>query len=607
METQGQQPNSGMIVLPPSPQQPQVQPGQQQSADQNAVVRKILETLAQQSQRKQFAGQPVPQNIPQGGDRQAAMNIGMNTANPHAWGAQRMMASIGANIKTAVAKKKQDQLLQAEGDWNALASSLNELYAAQQSGDQKAVAAAQAKVDVTLGDQKKLKNMAKALNQDWLNPEKTTVYGEALKRVAAQQEQKKQQEGKKQQAVEGIRDLFKKLIGQNKQLKESQMTPDERTAMAREIQEKAPTSTGGDIKQTQEIAKTYMDIEQASKNARENYFPPVADENGVLRSVNKSNPSDVVTVRDASTGKDVKGIPKGGAPKPLMNGGVPYAIARNGKVVMPGGADWTKDDQALLDRAMGAAKEKQMLRLAPEIAAQIGEPPDPKEYKKGRSDPEYAKALATYGKQAETIRDRESTTLGVARAKAFNEYRPVQAMDDDGNVYYTTAKDAISQKLSGASEGVKLKPREQQMTDIQVASGKMRDAITGLDKPFSPDQIAKLHLALTTPDDTLANAEMATLATQNLTDKQQDFVVWTKQLNERAMSLRNVAGMGAGAQDLRNAIRDMIPGVRSGSKEMMFKQLDAFDNQVKILRAGVAHPGGKTATKDKDKDPLGIL
>jgi hypothetical protein len=35
----------------------------------------------------------------------------------------------------------------------------------------------------------------------------------------------------------------------------------------------------------------------------------------------------------------------------------------------------------------------------------------------------------------------------------------------------------------------------------------------------------------------------------------------------------------------------MIPGVRSGNKQMMNKQLDAFDNQVKILRSGIAHPG----------------
>jgi len=167
-------------------------------------------------------------------------------------------------------------------------------------------------------------------------------------------------------------------------------------------------------------------------------------------------------------------------------------------------------------------------------------------------------------------------------------------MNAEGDVYLDYAKNAIGQAPGG--EGIKLRPREAQIKDIQVASKKAREAINDLDKPFSTEQIAKLHLAMTTEDDTIANAEMATLATQALTDKQQDFVVWIKQLNERAMSLRNVAGMGQGAQDLRTAIRAMIPGVRSGSKQMMNKQLDAFDNQVKILAGGIAHPGAKKGT-----------
>jgi len=93
-------------------------------------------------------------------------------------------------------------LLKAEGDWTYLQSALNELYTAQQSGDPAAIKAAQAKVDVTMGDPKKLKNMAKALNQDWLNPEKTTAYGEALKKVTAKQQQEDATNKKKQGAAQ---------------------------------------------------------------------------------------------------------------------------------------------------------------------------------------------------------------------------------------------------------------------------------------------------------------------------------------------------------------------------------------------------------------------
>jgi hypothetical protein len=564
--------------------------GQDPSEQVRQMTQKILATLAQSSQQKKFAGTPHPSAVPGRQDPNAARNIGMNTANQHAWGGQRFMAGLQTMIQNGVAKQKETQMLKAEGDWEYLQSALNEQYVAEASGDQKAMAAAKSKVEAVAGDPKKLKNMAKALNQDWLNPEKTTVHGEALKRV---QTKTQQTEAQKSQAKQGLMGIFRKLMSRGQQ--QPELTGDERSRMAQEITAKAPTTTAGaSVKDQTEAAKGMLDIEKASKEARENYYPPAADEHGVLRSVNKTNPRDVVTIRDSVTGEEVKGISKGGAPKVLQNGAVPYGIARNGKIVTPGSPDWSKDDQAAFDGAMGAAKEKQQLRIDPIIADQVGEPPNPAEYKKGRSDPQYAAALKKYGEEAEAIKNRMVGQQGAARAKAMNEYRPVQVMDPDGNVYYTTAKDAISQGLAGAGEGVKLKPREAQINDIQIASKKTREAINALDKPFDTEQIAKLHMAMTTEDESLANTELSTLATQQLTDKQQDFVIWVRQLNERAMSLRNVAGMGAGAQDLRTAIRAMIPGIRSGDSKMMNKQLDAFDNQVSILKGGIAHPG-KTA------------
>jgi hypothetical protein len=562
------------------------------------MTQRIMQALAQASQRKQFAGQPAPAAVPGQQDPNAARNIGMNTSNPHAWGAQRFMASLQTSIQNAVAKKKESELLKAEGDWTYLQSSLNELYAAQASKDPEAIKQAQAKVDVTMGDPKKMKNMAKALNQDWLNPEKTTVYGEALKKVNAKTQQT---DAQKAQARQGIKGLFQKLIqGQQK----PQLSPEQQKAMGQEIQAKAPTTTGGgSMKDQLEAAKGILDLEKAAKEARENYATVVSPD-GKVWAHNKTNPKDAFQLKDYSTGQEITGQTKASAaPKVVSNAGIPYAVVRGGKALTPDSPEWTKEDQTLFDGALSAGKEKQQLKIDPIIGDQIGAPPMPKDYAKGNKDPNYYAALKKYGEEAEAIKNR----MAGARAAAFNQYRPVQAMDADGNVYYTTAKNAIEQGLAGASEGVKLKPREAQIKDIQVASGMARKAINALDKPFDATQIAKLHLALTTPDDSVASAELTTLATQNLTEAQQDFVIWVKQLNERAMSLRNVAGMGAGAQDLRTAIRDMIPGVRSGSKQMMNKQLDAFDQQVSILKSGIAHPGktkGTALTMDEAGDYL---
>jgi hypothetical protein len=224
----------------------------------NTQAQKILQAIAQASQRKQLANTAVPGAIPQMEDPNAARQIGMNTANPNAWGAQRFMAGLGASIKNAVTKQKQDQLLKAEGDWNYLQSSMNELYQAQQSGDPKAVAAAQAKVDVMMNDPKKLKNMAKALNQDWLNPEKTTVYGEALKNVTAKTQQTEQQ---KAQAKQGLMGIFKQLLQRRQQ---PNLSPEQTQAMGREIQAKAPTQEVSD-KGALDVLKEQMKEEARAK------------------------------------------------------------------------------------------------------------------------------------------------------------------------------------------------------------------------------------------------------------------------------------------------------------------------------------------------------
>jgi len=602
METMAQQSTAGGIVNPAQiqPAPPSAPSPQAAAAPIEEQTKKILAMLVQAAQKKQFAGQPAPRPAGQGGDFQAATQIGMNTGNPHAWGKQRLLAGIAANIKTAVAKSKEQQVMKAQADWEYAGSALNELYAAQASGDKQGQAAAQKKVDLVFGDPKKLKNMAKALNQDWLNPEKTTVYGEALKKVAAKTQQtadaKQQDAQKKQQAATGIKSIFQKLIGQKQQ---PQLDDAQKSAMSKEIAAKAPTTQGAvDIN----TVKTIADVEKSVMAARDKYqYVPANDGSGTVWAVNRFDRKDAHMVRDADTGQSIKG---GKSPakegQVYMLNGVPQGVFHGGRPVQPGDAEWSDADAKMFTGAVDGLHEKQLLKVDPIIASQIGDPPDPKDFKKGRSDPEYASALAKWGKNAESIKDRMAGASGEARAKAFNEYRPVQVMDADGNVYYTTAKSAIEQGQAGASEGVKLKPREAQINDIQVASKNTREAINALDKPFNTAQIAKLHYAMETDDPSLANTELSTLATQDLTDKQQDFVIWVRQLNERAMSLRNVAGMGTGAQDLRTAIRAMIPGIRSGDAKMMNKQLDAFDNQVKILKTGIAHPGKTTPPAKSD-------
>jgi hypothetical protein len=233
--------------------------GASPAASIDEQTKRMLAMIAQAAQQKKFAGAPHPSPVPGMKDPNAARNIGMNTANPHAWGTQRFLAGLQTMIQNGVAKQKETQMLKAEGDWEYLQAALNEQYGAEASGDQKAMAAAKAKVDAVAGDPKKLRNMAKALNQDWLSPEKTTVYGEALKRV---QTKTQQTDAQKSQAKQGLMGLFHKLIQRQQQ---PQLTQDERSRMAAEISAKAPTTSGPDIKVLAEQEKILHDRAQEAK------------------------------------------------------------------------------------------------------------------------------------------------------------------------------------------------------------------------------------------------------------------------------------------------------------------------------------------------------
>jgi hypothetical protein len=589
----GSVPNIGPSIGTP-PFFPQ-QGGQPGGVDEQ--TKKILAALTQAATQRRATGAPRPNAVPGQENPFNAPSYMTSGPNPHAWGAERLMYGVQTMIRNAVSRQKEEQITKATADWEYGQSALNEYYAAQQSGDEQALKAAQVKLDVAFGDPKKLKLMAKALNQDWLNPDKTTVHGEALKRVAAQTQQK---DGQKQQAKTGIQNLFKSLIDKVKG-QQPQYTDEEKQRMEKEVIGKAPTTPGAfDISKIRDVAE----LEKAMTEARQKYqYIPAAD--GSLWAVNKNDRTDAHQLRDTDTGEAIKGKAAAKEGQVYSVNGMPMGVFHMGKPVMPSDPEWKPEDQKMFDAAVTGTKEKQFLKVDPAIAAIVGDPPNPADYKGGRSDPAYGKALAAWGEEVDKKQTEKTSSAAEGRAKGFYKWGVAQVMDDDGKVYYTTKQKAVEQGLAGASEGIKLKPREAQIADIQTASKMTRDSINNLDidKKFSPAQIAKLNMAMTTDDPGLANTELSTLATEDLTEKQQDFVIWVRQLNERAMSLRNVAGMGAGAQDLRTAIRAMIPGVRSGSKEMMLKQLDAFDNQVKILKGGIAHPGKNTATPQR---PAGV-
>lgn len=423
----------------------------------NDMAKTIMQRLAQASQRKQFAGVPVARPVPGQQDPNAARQIGMNTANPNAWGKQRLMSGLATSIQNATNRKKQEKVLKAEADWNYMSTALNELYAAQASNDSAGAAKAQAKVDVVLGDDKKRKQMQEALMQDWLEPSKTKVYGDALKSQMAKTEQQSQQDQQKQQAATGLKGLFQKLM--QKQQQPPQLTPEQHQQMVREIQEKAPTSAGGMSPDDQlKFAKGILDIEQASKAARNKYDVKVGPD-GTAWAYNTTDPTDAFKLTDHKTGEELKGPVKAStAPKVISNGTVPYGIQRDGKLVTPKSNDWTKADQEQFNAAINAADEKQQNKVPAVVVDEIGPGPNPENYKGGRSDPAFIAARKAWGEMAEGVINR----MAGARARAGAESRYVQITDPDrpGEFIYKPVGQAARDKSSSAQSASGTVPKK---------------------------------------------------------------------------------------------------------------------------------------------------
>jgi hypothetical protein len=189
--------------------------------------------------------------------------------------------------------------------------------------------------------------------------------------------------------------------------------------------------------------------------------------------------------------------------------------------------------------------------------------------------------------------------LAEARGKSYGENRVISYVGPD-NVMHTDFARNLPKGAAPVAGAQKSGAQIAQFDEMESASKTLRNAITKME-PLTPDAIAKISLAMREGHGILHN-ELKSMGMDSLSPAQQDFVIWATQLNERALSLRGVAGMGQGAQDLRQAIQATLAGAGSGNKKVMFKQLDAFDNQAALLKKGVPRTPGQ-AEKEAQAGP----
>jgi hypothetical protein len=185
--------------------------------------------------------------------------------------------------------------------------------------------------------------------------------------------------------------------------------------------------------------------------------------------------------------------------------------------------------------------------------------------------------------------------LAAMRAAGYGQARqmaPMNVLDTwNGNapeyMPYTEMRKNPGRYLP-AGEADKALAKENLMQDIMGTSQLTRSAINNLQEDFPEDMKAKIALAMRADDPHSALDMLISSGSLGaLSSDQQDFLIATRQLAENAMAMRTILGAGQGSEDMRNAIRDTLPGLLTPDRSFALRQLDAFDKTIARLHRGV--------------------
>lgn len=412
--------------------------------------------------------------------------------------------------------------------------------------------------------QKRLKNFSKVFQVDWMNPEKNenTVHYQALQRFLklkpaaamvkffggkADEHRQGQQGGPQQGAPQG------QPQGPQPQGGQAQGAPQQPPSGDQLQTVKGQPDFGG-LEKYGQYLKALAD--------RQNHFEFHTDENG--KSV----------AFDRRTGQ-AKDVQVDGKPIAMLTGkkdGVatvdnkPFGMYRNGKVRTPGDPNWTGEDQKQFDAAQ------------------------------------------TAWAAAESNKDKRMQKYMQARASWYASMHPAFVYDSQDGAFKTVSwADAATQKdrYAPPAQAMQVRNREALFNEIQGSGVKfMNEAITRMgDQPFDEDVRAKLVVMLRSEDpksywQDLLKSNVA----DKLSDAQVDYVTAIVNLDESALSLRSLGGMGQGSDQLRNAIIRMLPGAGTPSGAYAQRQMKLFEAEVKQLKSTLPALG----KGDKNEPPMSL-
>ena len=411
---------------------------------------------------------------------------------------------------------------------------------------------------------KRLKNFSKVFQVDWMNPEKNqnTVHYQALQRfmkLKPASAMVKMMAGGLQQAKQGAGDMAgQPQQGGPQQGAQPQGQPQQQQRPEPQMQTRQQQ---GDLKGLTQYGDYLKALEQ-----HQNHFEFHAAEDG--RSV----------AFDRRTG-EAKDVVVNGKPLTLQTrakdgvaivDGKPVGMYRQGKLRVPGDQNWTGEDQKQFDAAS-----------------------------------------ATWA-SAEAMKDRRVRISASARARAWSATKAVHVFDPESNAMITTNMLDVSDhpgKYAPPTQAMQVLNRVSLFNEINYTSGMVRDSIGKLgDEPFPQEMRAELIVMLRQEDpksywQDLLKSNVA----DKLTENQINYITGLVSLDESALSLRSLGGMGQGSDQLRDAIIRMLPGAGTPSGKYAKRQMDLFEGEVRQLKSTLPNLGrgdGKKKSMDETINEL---
>jgi hypothetical protein len=553
-----------MADLAPVPQQQQPDAVRAESGGISSMVQQMMQRMMQShvgappGDGGQGRIQPLGGSNNGGGNQIIPQHAGKANAAPD----QAMMGQQGANdiwrgVQQAIQEHKQKQLNEATAMWMTLQAAherLTMVGKAKPDGSVNLMDDPMAKAILT--DPKRMKNMAKAFQVDMMNPEKTNVYAEGLKKAMTLDKSGK------------MIKMLKGLIGKGPK---PQIGPEQRGQMGQELGQRVEGMTGPgqvDPAKVAELARVGEEEKRTNIMAREKYdFKPGTDPKSnkpgwfAFDKTDPSKPGKRVEIEGEQIGTTQGRPSQAQMGKAVTIEGKPYGIVGQNGIVTPSDPEFQKDE-SIQRKYMEANKAWSAAEAAKAKLAGI--------------------RASTYINSREYgVYDNETKSLTMANPNQINgnpgRYAPA------GGAMQAMTKEAV-------------------FKDIYYNADNVDAAAKNLKNGFTSQQRAQFIVAMRSTDP--ANS-FSTFLSSSAAPKEQDqidYLTAIASLQENAMAMRAVAGLGAGSDQLREAILRTVPGPGSPSYAMVKRQLELFRGTAKRLETAV--PGLGQQTDKSDGSPI---